>query len=153
MDIPSTSPLVKNLDRDELVSFALPPTSPSREHRPIRSCSGSFCGGGPLPPPPLGLALADPAMEGPGLSKPAALVACFSMALLYVATLYAPTVVLRLPPPSSFKSFMIRRFACAAVSSLVSVVATALVLPVSPILVWNRKIIFVMIATPICFKF
>ncbi|KAF8042900.1 hypothetical protein BT93_A1279 [Corymbia citriodora subsp. variegata] len=68
--------------------------------------------------------------EGPGLSRPAALAACFSMALLYVVTLYAPTVVLRLPPPSSFKSFMMRRFACAAFSSLVSVAATALVLPI-----------------------
>ncbi|PKI38531.1 hypothetical protein CRG98_041096 [Punica granatum] len=52
------------------------------------------------------------------------------MALFYVATLYAPTLIFRLPPPYSFKEFMIRRFVCAAVSSVVSVVVCALILPI-----------------------
>ncbi|KAL3754140.1 hypothetical protein ACJRO7_001398 [Eucalyptus globulus] len=135
MEIPSTSTQV--YDPDQLVSFTLPLPLP-------RVATAAPPGPPPPPPaaaaathsclPPVGLALAHadpPAMEdGPGLSRPAALASCFSMALLYVATLYAPTVVLRLPPPASFKSFMIRRFACAAVSSLVSVAATALVLPI-----------------------
>lgn len=70
-------------------------------------------------------------MDGGGVSKAVAVVACAAMALFYVAILYAPTLILRLPPPPSFKNFMIRRFICAAISSVVSVVVSALLLPVS----------------------
>ncbi|XP_008788156.2 CAAX prenyl protease 2 isoform X1 [Phoenix dactylifera] len=58
----------------------------------------------------------------------AALAACAAMAIFYVAILYSPTLILRLPPPSSIDSFMIRRFACAIVSSAVSVLASAILL-------------------------
>ncbi|KAL6273499.1 hypothetical protein ACE6H2_024191 [Prunus campanulata] len=68
-------------------------------------------------------------MDDGGVSKAVAVVACASMALFYVAILYAPTLILRLPPPPSFKNFMIRRFICAAISSVVSVVISALLLP------------------------
>ncbi|KAJ8754265.1 hypothetical protein K2173_002165 [Erythroxylum novogranatense] len=64
------------------------------------------------------------------LSKPVAVAACTGMACVYVAILYAPTLVLRLPPPSSVKEFMIRRFICAALSSIVSLLFCALILPV-----------------------
>lgn len=70
------------------------------------------------------------AMDGSEISKTTAIVACTSMTLLYVAILYTPTFLLRLPPPDSFKSFMIRRFICAAVSSIVSLVLCAYILPV-----------------------
>ena len=60
-----------------------------------------------------------------------AVVACAAMASLYVGILYAPTLILRLAPPSSHTSFLIRRFVCAGVSSVVSVVVSALLLPVS----------------------
>ncbi|KAA8516708.1 hypothetical protein F0562_016786 [Nyssa sinensis] len=69
-------------------------------------------------------------MEEGGVSKPVAVIACTVMAFLYVAILYAPTLILRLPPPASFKSFMIRRFICAVVSSVVSVIVCALILPI-----------------------
>ncbi|XP_050122064.1 CAAX prenyl protease 2-like isoform X2 [Malus sylvestris] len=68
-------------------------------------------------------------MDDGGVSKAVAVVACAAMALFYVAVLYAPTVILRLPPPPSFKNFMIRRFVCAAISSVVSVTVSALLLP------------------------
>nr|XP_008363810.2 CAAX prenyl protease 2-like isoform X2 [Malus domestica] len=68
-------------------------------------------------------------MDDGGVSKAGAVVACAAMALFYVAVLYAPTVILRLPPPPSFKNFMIRRFVCAAISSVVSVTVSALLLP------------------------
>ncbi|PON42458.1 CAAX amino terminal protease [Parasponia andersonii] len=69
-------------------------------------------------------------MEEQGaISKPVAAGASAAMALLYVAILYSPTLVLRLPPPSSFKDFMIRRFICAATSSFVSIVICFLILP------------------------
>ncbi|KAK7278649.1 hypothetical protein RJT34_23683 [Clitoria ternatea] len=64
------------------------------------------------------------------VSKPVAVIACVAMAVLYVLILYAPTVLLRFPPPSSFNSFMIRRFICAVVSSSISLFLTALILPV-----------------------
>ncbi|KAB5552039.1 hypothetical protein DKX38_009350 [Salix brachista] len=64
-----------------------------------------------------------------GLSKPLAVVACATMAFLYVAILYAPTLILRLPAPSSIKEFMIRRFICAAISSFISLVLCAFLLP------------------------
>ncbi|KAH1039759.1 hypothetical protein J1N35_041502 [Gossypium stocksii] len=65
------------------------------------------------------------------LSKPLAVIACIAMTLFYVAILYAPTLILRLPPPQSYKNFMIRRFICAAVCSVVSVIFCALVLPIT----------------------
>ncbi|XP_061963812.1 CAAX prenyl protease 2 isoform X1 [Populus nigra] len=64
-----------------------------------------------------------------GLSKPVAVIACATMAFLYVAILYAPTLILRLPAPSSLKEFMIRRFICATISSFMSLVFCALLLP------------------------
>ncbi|XP_011019899.1 PREDICTED: CAAX prenyl protease 2 isoform X1 [Populus euphratica] len=64
-----------------------------------------------------------------GLSKPVAVIACATMAFLYVAILYAPTLILRLPAPSSLKEFMIRRFICATMSSFISLVFCALLLP------------------------
>ncbi|KAK6139920.1 hypothetical protein DH2020_026296 [Rehmannia glutinosa] len=67
---------------------------------------------------------------GGGVTKPAAVAACTAMAVFYVAILYSPTLILRLPPPNSFKSFMIRRFVCAAISSLVSLVVCFLILPI-----------------------
>ncbi|KAL0374890.1 UNVERIFIED_CONTAM: CAAX prenyl protease 2 [Sesamum radiatum] len=67
---------------------------------------------------------------GAGLTKSTAVGACTAMAVFYVAILYSPTLILRLPPPNSFKSFMIRRFVCAAVSSLVSLIVCSLILPI-----------------------
>lgn len=67
---------------------------------------------------------------GGGLTKSAAVAACTAMAVFYVAILYSPTLILRLPPPNSFKSFMLRRFICAAISSIVSLVVCLLILPV-----------------------
>ncbi|KAG4996362.1 hypothetical protein AAZX31_10G066900 [Glycine max] len=70
-------------------------------------------------------------MEQDGVvSQPVALMACIAMALFYVAILYAPTVLIRLPPPPSFKAYMIRRFLCAVVSSILSLFISALILPV-----------------------
>uniref|UniRef100_A0A2C9VAD2 intramembrane prenyl-peptidase Rce1 n=2 Tax=Manihot esculenta TaxID=3983 RepID=A0A2C9VAD2_MANES len=57
------------------------------------------------------------------------MIACAAMTLLYVAILYAPSLILRLPPPSSLKEFMIRRFVCAIISSIVSIILCALILP------------------------
>ncbi|XP_048225919.1 CAAX prenyl protease 2 isoform X2 [Ricinus communis] len=65
-----------------------------------------------------------------GLSKQVAVIACAAMTFYYVAILYAPTVILQLPPPSSLKEFMIRRFICAAISSIVSVILCAFILPI-----------------------
>ncbi|XP_037492181.1 CAAX prenyl protease 2 isoform X3 [Jatropha curcas] len=65
-----------------------------------------------------------------GLSKSVAVVACASMTFFYVAILHAPTLILRLPPPSSLKQFLIRRFICAAICSIVSVIFCALILPI-----------------------
>ncbi|XP_028187053.1 CAAX prenyl protease 2-like isoform X1 [Glycine soja] len=71
------------------------------------------------------------AMERDGVvSQPVAVIACIAMAVFYVAILYAPTVLLRLPPPPSFKTYMIRRFLCAVVSSVLSLFISALILPV-----------------------
>lgn len=69
--------------------------------------------------------------EEEGISKPTAVTACTAMALLYVAILYVPTLILRLRPPPSLKNFMIRRFVCAAISSILSLLVSALILPVS----------------------
>ncbi|KAF3441680.1 hypothetical protein FNV43_RR15595 [Rhamnella rubrinervis] len=68
-------------------------------------------------------------MEEVAVAKPLAVVACAAMAFFYVAILYAPTLILRLPHPSSLKDFMIRRFICAVISSLVSIILCALILP------------------------
>uniref|UniRef100_A0A7C9DKL2 intramembrane prenyl-peptidase Rce1 n=1 Tax=Opuntia streptacantha TaxID=393608 RepID=A0A7C9DKL2_OPUST len=69
------------------------------------------------------------------VSKSMAVVACTAMTVVYVAILYAPTLILQLPPPTSYKQFMIRRFCCAAVSSLLSLlVSSALLLPIRR---WN----------------
>lgn len=68
------------------------------------------------------------------VSKPVAVISCIAMALLYVVTLYAPTVLLRLPPPSSFTNYMIRRFLCAIVSTTLSLFISPLILPVRMLL-------------------
>ncbi|CAN6452496.1 unnamed protein product [Victoria cruziana] len=64
------------------------------------------------------------------VSKESALAACFTMALFYVAVLYAPTYVLRLPPASTLNTFMIRRFISAIFASLASIFLCACLLPV-----------------------
>ncbi|KAK8468111.1 hypothetical protein PHAVU_007G229100 [Phaseolus vulgaris] len=64
------------------------------------------------------------------VSDSMALIACITMALFYVAILYAPTLLLRLPPPSSFETYMIRRFLCAIVSSVLSLFLSVFILPV-----------------------
>ncbi|GJN14147.1 hypothetical protein PR202_gb00932 [Eleusine coracana subsp. coracana] len=61
----------------------------------------------------------------------AAVATCAAMAVSYVAVLYAPTVLLRLPPPTSLRAFLHRRFACAAVASVASALASAALLRVS----------------------
>ncbi|EXB88724.1 hypothetical protein L484_015414 [Morus notabilis] len=76
-------------------------------------------------------------MEEGTVSKPVAVLACAAMAVLYVAILYAPTLLLRLPHPSSLKSFMIRRFICAAISSLLSFLLSSLILPMRSVEVWE----------------
>ncbi|KAK3135811.1 hypothetical protein QOZ80_5BG0423680 [Eleusine coracana subsp. coracana] len=60
----------------------------------------------------------------------AAVATCAAMAVSYVAVLYAPTVLLRLPPPTSLRAFLHRRFACAAVASVASALASAALLRV-----------------------
>lgn len=69
-------------------------------------------------------------MEEGAVSKTVAISVCTAMTLFYVAILYAPTLILRLPPPASFKNFMGRRFLCAAISSIVSLLVCALILPI-----------------------
>ncbi|WVZ71953.1 hypothetical protein U9M48_020480 [Paspalum notatum var. saurae] len=66
----------------------------------------------------------------PEISGATAVAACAAMAVSYVAVLYAPTVILRFPPPTSLRSFLHRRFACAAVASAASTLATASLLRV-----------------------
>ncbi|KAJ4970736.1 hypothetical protein NE237_003835 [Protea cynaroides] len=61
--------------------------------------------------------------------KSVAVLACTSMTVFYVAILYAPTLILRLPHPTSLNSFLIRRFVCAGISSIVSIFFCALILP------------------------
>ncbi|MBA0660673.1 hypothetical protein Goklo_012650, partial [Gossypium klotzschianum] len=84
-----------------------------------------------LSPAILATASPNPDMEESEgrLSKPVAVIACIAMTLFYVAILYAPTLILRLPPPQSYENFMIRRFICAAFCSVASVIFCALVLP------------------------
>ncbi|XP_026427240.1 CAAX prenyl protease 2-like [Papaver somniferum] len=67
-------------------------------------------------------------VEEVSISKTMAIIACTSMSILYVAILYSPTLILRLPNPSTLNSFMIRRFICAAVSSVVSIFLCAFLL-------------------------
>uniref|UniRef100_A0A2P2KD51 intramembrane prenyl-peptidase Rce1 n=1 Tax=Rhizophora mucronata TaxID=61149 RepID=A0A2P2KD51_RHIMU len=64
------------------------------------------------------------------LWKPVAVVACAAMAFFYVGILHAPSLILRLPPPSSYNEFMIRRFICAGISSIVSIIFCAMILPI-----------------------
>ncbi|KZV28437.1 CAAX prenyl protease 2 [Dorcoceras hygrometricum] len=66
-----------------------------------------------------------------GLTKSGAVAACTAMAVFYVAILYSPTLLLRLAQPTSFKSFLMRRFLCSAISSIVSVVFCSLILSIS----------------------
>ncbi|XP_057777870.1 CAAX prenyl protease 2 [Salvia miltiorrhiza] len=68
---------------------------------------------------------------GAGVTKMAAVAACIGMAVFYVAILYSPTLILRLPPPNSSNSFLTRRFLCAAVSSIVSMIVAFLILPIT----------------------
>ncbi|OEL26950.1 CAAX prenyl protease 2 [Dichanthelium oligosanthes] len=75
---------------------------------------------------PAGLRPASP----PAISGAAAVASCAAMAVSYVVVLYAPTVVLRFPPPISLRAFLHRRFACAAVASAASALATAALLRV-----------------------
>lgn len=78
--------------------------------------------------------MATPAVSHPAsppvISGTAAVAACAAMAVSYVAVLYAPTLLLRLPPATSLRAFFHRRFLCAAVSSAASVLATAALLRV-----------------------
>ncbi|MFS7908977.1 putative CPBP intramembrane metalloprotease [Helianthus anomalus] len=64
-----------------------------------------------------------------GVPAPLAIVACIGMTILYVAILYSPTLILRLPPPSSFQTFMIRWFICAGISTVASLVVCVFNLP------------------------
>ncbi|KAG6433927.1 hypothetical protein SASPL_105546 [Salvia splendens] len=66
-----------------------------------------------------------------GVTKLKAVSACIGMAVFYVAILYSPTLILRLPPPNSYTSFLTRRFICAAVSSIVSLIVSSLILPIT----------------------
>uniref|UniRef100_A0A0D9WFJ0 intramembrane prenyl-peptidase Rce1 n=1 Tax=Leersia perrieri TaxID=77586 RepID=A0A0D9WFJ0_9ORYZ len=66
----------------------------------------------------------------PAIPGAAAVAACAAMAVTYVAVLYAPTALLRLPPPTSLRAFLHRRFACAAFSSAASLLAAASLLRV-----------------------
>ncbi|KAH0737109.1 hypothetical protein KY290_035814 [Solanum tuberosum] len=77
----------------------------------------------------------DSVIDGGGVSKSLAVIACTAMAILYVAILYAPTLILRLPPPDSFQSHLIRRFICAAISSVASLIACSLILPIQ----WDKS--------------
>ncbi|KAK9156717.1 hypothetical protein Scep_003291 [Stephania cephalantha] len=70
-------------------------------------------------------------MEDRSASREAvAVAACAAMAVFYVAILYAPTLVLRLPQSKSLNSFMIRRFICASIASVVSLTISAPILTV-----------------------
>lgn len=78
-------------------------------------------------------------VEGGGVSVAVAIVSCTAMTIFYVAILYSPTLILRLPPPSSFKSFMIRRFVCAGISTVVSLLVCAFILPIKS---WEVSYLF-----------
>ncbi|KAL4560386.1 hypothetical protein LXL04_032536 [Taraxacum kok-saghyz] len=68
---------------------------------------------------------------GGDVSVSVAVVACIAMTVFYVAILYSPTLILRLPPPTSFNSYMTRRFVCAGISTVVSLLVCALILPIN----------------------
>lgn len=72
--------------------------------------------------------MSTPSAAAVTVSGPVAVTACAAMALSYVAILYAPTFLLRLPQPTSLDNYMIRRFACVLVSSAASVALTASVI-------------------------
>ncbi|XP_074311793.1 CAAX prenyl protease 2 [Silene latifolia] len=57
-----------------------------------------------------------------------ALTACGGMTVVYVAVLYSPTLIFRRPPPTSFYQFMIRRFICAFVATLLCLFLSSLLL-------------------------
>ncbi|ESQ52255.1 hypothetical protein EUTSA_v10016950mg [Eutrema salsugineum] len=78
------------------------------------------------------------AVDDEGISTLVAVASCVAMALFYVLILYAPTVIVRLPSASSFSEFMIRRFICAAVSTVASLVFTAFILPIKS---WEASLI------------
>ncbi|KMZ70687.1 hypothetical protein ZOSMA_196G00360 [Zostera marina] len=61
---------------------------------------------------------------------PVAVGACIGLAIFYVAILYSPSFLLRLPPPDSFHVFMIRQFVCTIVSTVLSLFASFLLLGV-----------------------
>ncbi|KAJ0810863.1 hypothetical protein HanPI659440_Chr01g0031641 [Helianthus annuus] len=58
-----------------------------------------------------------------GVPSPLAIMTCIGMTILYVAILHLP------PPLSSFKTLMIRRFIYASISTVVSLVFCAFILP------------------------
>jgi prenyl protein peptidase len=70
------------------------------------------------------------ATDGESISMSLAVATCVAMALFYVLILYVPTVILRLPSASSYTEFMIRRFICAAICTVASLVFTAFILPI-----------------------
>ncbi|CAH1442127.1 unnamed protein product [Lactuca virosa] len=76
---------------------------------------------------------------GDGVSVSVAVVACTAMTIFYVAILYSPTLILRLPPPTSFKSYMTRRFVCAGISTVVSLLVCACILPIKS---WETPYLF-----------
>ncbi|KAF6172092.1 hypothetical protein GIB67_029510 [Kingdonia uniflora] len=70
-------------------------------------------------------------MDSRSVSRSVAVIACASMAFLYVAILYAPTLIFRLPQPKSINSFMIQRFISAFFASFLSIFLCAtLLLPI-----------------------
>lgn len=77
-----------------------------------------------------------------GVSRSVACIACAAMAILYVALLYAPTLILRLPPSTSYNSFLVRRFICAAIASVVSIISSALILSVNPFSLCHLRFFF-----------
>ncbi|KAG7573812.1 CAAX prenyl protease 2 [Arabidopsis suecica] len=78
------------------------------------------------------------ATDGESISMSVAVAACVAMAVFYVLILYAPTVILRLPSASSYTEFMIRRFICAAICTVASLVFTAFILPIKS---WEASVI------------
>lgn len=64
-----------------------------------------------------------------GLSSGTALGACAAMAVLYVAMLYIPCFVPRLPPARTLNEHYLRRFACSIVASILASVICFWLLP------------------------
>ncbi|KAH9617470.1 hypothetical protein KSS87_010057, partial [Heliosperma pusillum] len=62
------------------------------------------------------------------LTEKEALTACVGMTVVYVAVLYSPTIIFRRPPPTSFYQFMIRRFICAIIATLLCLFLSSLLL-------------------------